>query len=62
MIEPGTDLYDCEYSVELIETTDGCWEEVDSDGCDEETKEWLEEFFDEGNSWLDLEENGWSQD
>jgi hypothetical protein len=62
VIEPGTDLYDCDYEVELIETTDGCWEEVDSDGCDDETKEWLEEFFDEGNSWLDLEEHGWSQD
>jgi hypothetical protein len=32
------------------------------DDCDEETQEWLEEFFDEGNSWLDLEEHGWMQD
>lgn len=62
VIEPGTNLYDCEYEIELIETTDGCWEEHDKDDCDDETKEWLEEFFDEGNSWLDLEEHGWSQD
>jgi hypothetical protein len=61
VIEPGTDLYNCEYEVELIETTDGCWEEVDSDECDDETREWLTEFLEE-NSWLDLEEEGWIQD
>ena len=59
-MEAGVDLYDCDYSVELVETTDGCWEEHDTDDCDEETKEWLEEFLEE-NSWLDLEEHGWSQ-
>ena len=44
-----------------VETNDGCWEEHDFDDCDEETQEWLEEFFEE-NSWLDLEEHGWIQD
>ena len=34
----------------------------DFDDCDEETQEWLEEFFEEGNSWLDLEEHGWTFD
>ena len=61
-IEAGVDIYDCGYESELVETSDGCWEEHDMDECDEETQEWLEEFFEEGNSWLDLEENGWSQD
>lgn len=61
-IEAGVDIYDCGYESELVETDDGCWEEVDSDECSDETKEWLEEFFDEGNSWLDLEEHGWMQD
>ncbi len=61
-IESGVDIYDCGYETELVETNDGCWEDVDYDECDEETTEWLEEFFEEGNSWLDLEENGWLQD
>ena len=59
-IEAGVDIYDCGYDAELVETNDGCWEEHDFDDCDEETQEWLEEFFEEGNSWLDLEEHGWS--
>ena len=41
---------------------DCCWEEHDLDDCDDETREWLENFFEEGNSWLDLEDNGWSND
>jgi len=62
-IEAGVDIYNCGYESELIETTDGCWEDHDLDDCDEETQEWLEEFFDEGNSWLDLEcDHGWTQD
>jgi len=58
-IEAGVDIYDCEYETELVETTDGCWEEHEFDECDDEAQEWLEEFFEEGNSWLDLEEHGW---
>ena len=61
-IEAGVDIYNCEYETELVETSDGCWEEVDTDDCDDETTAWIEEFFEEGNSWLDLEEQGWSQD
>lgn len=60
-LESGVDLYGCDYSVELVETTDGCWESHDTDDCDEETTEWLEDYFDEGNSYLDLEEHGWIQ-
>lgn len=61
-IESGVDIYDCGYETELVETFDGCWDDVDYDDCDDESQEWLEEFFDEGNSWLDLEEHGWVQD
>ena len=60
-IEAGVDIYDCEYVAELVETSDGCWEEHDMDECDDDTREWLEEFFDEGNSFFDLEEHGWIQ-
>jgi hypothetical protein len=58
-IEAGADLWDCGYDVEMIEMNDGCWEEHDTDECDEETREWLEEFLEE-NSWMDLEEHGWT--
>lgn len=61
-IESGVDIYNCGYNGELVETNDGCWEEIDYDDCDDEAREWLEEFFEEGNSWLDLEEHGWVQD
>lgn len=61
-LEAGVDIYNCAYETELVETNDGCWEDHDFDDCDEETQTWLEEFFEEGNSWLDLEEHGWSQD
>jgi len=61
-LEPGVDIYSCGYEAELVETNDGCWEEHDMDDCSPETQEWLEEFFEEGNSWLDLEEHGWYND
>lgn len=61
-IEAGVNIYDCGYESELVETNDGCWEEIDYDDCTPEDEEWLQEFFDEGNSWLDLEEHGWTQD
>ena len=57
-ITPGVDIYDCGYDSELIETSDGCWDDYDFDGCDDETREWLEEFLEE-NSVFDLEEHGW---
>ena len=58
----GIDIMNCGYDSEMIETTDACWEDRDCSECDEETQEWLENFFAEGNSWLDLEEHGWLQD
>ena len=60
VLEEGVDLFDCGYDCELVETNDGCWEDHDYDDCDDETQEWLENFFDEGGSWLDLEEHGWT--
>ena len=62
VLEEGVDMFNCDYEAEMIETNDGCWEEIDYDDCDPETEEWLKEFFDEGNNWLDLEEHGWYQD
>lgn len=58
-LKPGVDIFNCEYETELVETTDGCWDDYDFDECDEETVEWLQSFFDEGNSVFDLEEHGW---
>ena len=58
-LEPGVNLYDCEYECELVETSDGCWGDYDYDDCSEEAAEWLQNFFDEGNSPWDLEEHGW---
>ena len=60
-LEAGVDIYNCGYSSELVETNDGCWESYDYDGCDEETKIWVEEFLEE-NSPFDLEEHGWNYD
>ena len=57
-LEPGVDMFNCGYESEMVETTDGCWEEHDMDECDDETREWLEEFLEE-NSVFDLEEHGW---
>jgi len=57
-IESGVDIFNCDYETEMVETFDGCWEEIDMDDVDDETREWLEEFFEE-NSYFDLEEHGW---
>jgi hypothetical protein len=60
-IEAGVDIYNCDYESTAIETSDGCWEEVNTDDCDDETTEWIENFLEEDNSWLDLEAHGWVQ-
>ena len=57
-LEPGVDMFACGYECEMIETSDGCWDDYDFDECDEATQEWLEEFLEE-NSVFDLEEHGW---
>ena len=58
-LEPGVDILNCGYESEMIETFDGCWEEHHYDDCDDETREWIEEFVEE-NSIFDLEEHGWN--
>jgi hypothetical protein len=57
-LEEGVDIYSCGYEAELVECSDGCWDSYDYDDCDDETREWLEEFLEE-NSVFDLEEHGW---
>lgn len=58
-LKAGIDMFNCGYESEMIETSDGCWDEYHYDDCDDETREWLEEFFEEGNSVFELEEHGW---
>jgi hypothetical protein len=58
-LEAGVDIMNCGYESELIATEDGCWEEIHYDDCDDETREWVEEFLEEGNSYFDLEEHEW---
>jgi hypothetical protein len=58
-LEEGVDIYNCDYETELVETSDGCWEEYDFDNCSDETRKKLEEYFDEGGSIFDIEEEGW---
>lgn len=57
-LEPGVDMFNCGYESEMVETSDGCWEEHDMDECDDETQAWLAIFLEE-NSVFDLEEEGW---
>jgi hypothetical protein len=58
-LEPGVDIYDCDYEAELVECSDGCWEEHILDDCSDETKEWFEQFIEDGNSYFELESHGW---
>jgi len=58
-LEEGVDIFNCDYDTELVETSDGCWEEYDFDNCSDETREYIENFLEEGNSVFDLEEEGW---
>jgi hypothetical protein len=57
-LKPGVDIYNCDYETELVETTDGCWDDYDYDECGESVREELELFLEE-NSVFDLEEDGW---
>lgn len=59
VLEPGVNIMDCGYDSEMVETFDGCWEEHHYDDCDDETREWIENFLEEGNSYFELEEHGW---
>lgn len=61
-LEEGVDIYCCDYETELVETTDGCWEDYDFSNCAVEVHEQVAEFLEEGNSVFDLEEQGWYND
>lgn len=59
-IQAGVDIHNCGYDNEMQSTQDGFWEDYYSDECDDETNTWLEEYLEDGNSWIDLEyEHGW---
>lgn len=58
VLESGVDIYACGYDSELVETFDGCWEEVEYDLQDSEVEEEVRAFLEE-NSIFDLEELGW---
>lgn len=59
-LKSGVDILNCGYESEMVETIDGCWTEYHYDDCDDETREWLENFLEEdGNSFFDLGEHDW---
>ena len=57
-LEEGVDIYDCGYETELIECFDGCWDDYEYGGMNENEIEEIETFLEE-NSIYDLEEHGW---
>lgn len=59
LIKENIDLFSQGYDVEMQECFDGCWENYDFDGFTEEEEEEMREWL-EVNSFLDLEEEGWS--
>ena len=60
VLPEGVDIFSCGYDAEMVETSDGYWAGRNTDGCDDETTEWLEEFLKE-SSVYDLEDHGWTQ-
>ena len=62
ILEAGVDIYNCDYPSELVETEDCCDDGYETNQCDEETCEWFDNFLEEGNTYSDLEEHGWTCD
>lgn len=60
VLAAGVDIYNCDYDADLGDTYDNCWEDYNDEGCDAETQQWLDDFFNEGNSYHELEEHGWT--
>jgi hypothetical protein len=58
VLEEGVDLFSSGYDIEMNYCDDGCWEEIEFEGFDEDEEEEMREWLDE-NSYLDLEEEGW---
>jgi hypothetical protein len=59
VLKPGVDLYDCGYRCETIQTFDGWWSDYEYDGCDDDTIDWLEDFFEDGGIVWELISSGW---
>ena len=62
VLEEGIDIYNCGYESEVVGCDDGCWDDYDYSECDAEACEWLDQFFDDGNSVFELEDRGWTND
>jgi hypothetical protein len=62
VLEEGVDIFSSGYECQDWSTDDGCWEEIEYINVPEEEQEKIQEFFDEGNSVYDLEEQGWISD
>ena len=60
-IDEDTDLFCDDFELQDWSTDDGCWEETDIMGLEEDAEEELQEFLSE-NSIFDLEERGWTCD
>lgn len=66
-LRDSINMYDCPGSnvedVELIETFDGCWEDIEwPEDIDEEEQERLQEIIEEEGFYALEEEEGWSLD
>jgi hypothetical protein len=59
VLEEGVDLFSTGYDIEMEYCDDGCWEEFEFEGFDEDEEEEMREWLD-NNSYLDLEEEGWT--
>jgi hypothetical protein len=60
-LEEGVDMFSCGYELIDFSTNDGCWTDYEYSGMTEEEILEMQEWFDEGNSLYELEEDGWNQ-
>ena len=59
-IDEDTDLFNADFELSDFETSDGCWEENEYDGFEDEEEEEMDERLSSGDiSIYDLEEEGW---
>lgn len=61
VFEDGVDIFSCGYELVDWSTDDGCWVDYEYSGMTEEEIVAMQEWFDEGNSLYELEDDGWSQ-
>jgi hypothetical protein len=60
-LEEGVDIFSCDYELIDWSTDDGCWTDYEYSGMTEEEILEMQDWFDEGNSLYELEEDGWNQ-